>query len=153
QFWDTLPTGSNILGVSLPNGTAPLLNNTATKAVSLPAGTYYTYNDPHIRGDQVRVTVKWADGRPDDVAVFAVGSTTTATQWTRITGSAVLSLASTGLSLDKVGSSAGADRVPDQVLQLSTGGSGPGGEPGGNGTTSGVLQADGGTFELATGFS
>lgn len=148
QFWDTLPTGSNILGVSQPDASAPLLNNPNTKAVSIPAGTYFTYMNPAIRGEQVRVTVKWADGRPDDVAVFAVGSSTVATQWTRVTGSTVLSLASTGLAnLDKVGSAAGPDRSPDQVLQLSVGGAG------GGATTSGTLQTDDGTIEVATGFT
>src|SRR5207249_9531593 len=73
QFWDTLPTGRFILGVSLPNASAPLLNSPNTKAVSIPSGTYYTYTAPDIQGEQLRVAVKWADGRPDDIAVFRVG--------------------------------------------------------------------------------
>jgi hypothetical protein len=130
QLWDTLPTsGANIIGVTRPDRDGALLNDAATKAISVPEGTYYTFTEPGFAGSHIRVTLKWAGGRPDDVAVFVIGPMNPATQWTRSSGSTAITLGSTGLTLDKVSSGAGANGTNDQVLQLTavTGTSGGGG--------------------------
>ncbi|MEZ5354361.1 MAG: hypothetical protein R2762_17125 [Bryobacteraceae bacterium] len=127
QVWDTLPTGANILGVSLPDAGATLLNNPQTKAIRVSGGSYYTYIEPAIIGTHLQVTVKWAEGRPDDVAVFAVGPAGPAGPWERVSGSTALSLASTGLNMDKVSSGFGPNGTPDQVLRLTAGTGGAGG--------------------------
>jgi uncharacterized protein (TIGR03437 family) len=142
QFWDTIPGNARAwLGVSAPGVTSPLLN-AANKAVNIPPGTYYTYNEPTFFGTAVRITVTWSDGRPSDSAIFQVGSLTTPTSFARLTGSATLSLSSTGLTnvnrVTNVSFNPGLQN--DNVLQLTIG------APASGGGTSGSLVNGG--FEL-----
>ena len=124
-IWDTPVSGNWALGVSLPNASAPLLNNAngTLSGSPLAPGSYYIYSEPVASGlgTAVRITVWWSNGAQDQ-AVFAVGSLTTAAQWTLLAGTTNISLSSTGiLTADKVGPSThiGPSGVPDNVLELT----------------------------------
>ncbi|MEZ5356395.1 MAG: VWA domain-containing protein [Bryobacteraceae bacterium] len=142
QVWDTVNNGFWILGVSQPSGGSPLLNPGAT--INLAPGSYFLYSHTTNSGTHVRITVGWSNGTTES-AVFSVGNAAAASSWTRVSGSASISLGSTGLTIDLVGAgdtASSPNGVPDTVLRLdincaaSGGGSGTGGGTGtGGGST------------------
>jgi uncharacterized protein (TIGR03437 family) len=119
--WTTLSALSNnwTLGVSLPGDpnnpndpNNPLLNMPPGRSVNLSPGSYWTYSAPYSEGNALRVTLKWSDGRPDDVTVFSIPTNqpfTTQGQFTAVSGSSNISLAGTGIAST---SSPTAKRVP-----------------------------------------
>ncbi|MFN7924135.1 MAG: discoidin domain-containing protein [Bryobacteraceae bacterium] len=137
QIWDTTTrTETFVLGVSAPGVTSPLLNR-SNKTIDIPQGTYYTYNEPTSAGlgTAAQLIVTFANGTREE-AVFAVGSLTQASPWTRLTGSANIALASTGITnANRISSTLNPGGSSDIVLQLSVPpGSGTGGSGGGSGT-------------------
>ena len=137
--------GNWTLGVSNPDLNSPLLNK-ADRSVSLtipPPSSYYLYAATEtyaFDGNQVKITLCWADGRPNDVAVFQTGDLTKAAQMTKVSGPDYITLATTGLQAKKVPSDT--NLIPNgrnnDVLLLGIAGGGSGGGPpgGGGGTTS-----------------
>ena len=120
--WSTVAgDGAWVLGISQAgNPNNPLLN-AADKSVNIPAGTYYTYNLPPATFDTaVRVTIRWSDSSTHtDTAIFAVGSLTTAAQWTWLSGATNIAWASTGLTgVTKVTQTLTPSTSPDDVFQL-----------------------------------
>jgi uncharacterized protein (TIGR03437 family) len=118
QVWDTVPNGFWILGVSQPSAGSPLLNPNAT--INLTPGSYFLYSHSGFNGPHLRLTVRWSDGSTEN-AVFATASLSAAASWTRVSGSARISLGSTGLNLDLVGggdTASSPNGTPDNVLRL-----------------------------------
>ena len=147
SYWDTIPsTSSWVLGVSAPPVSSPLLN-AANKSVNIPAGTYYTYNEPASFGTAVQIAINWSDGRPNDVAIFQVASLVTFGNWTRLSGSTAISLAATGITnANRVALGLTSGGANDNVLQLTVGSPAGGGGTGGTGTGTNLLTNGG--FEL-----
>src|SRR5271157_4185829 len=133
QIWDTLSSSTHwVLGVSAPSVTSPLLN-ASDKSVNIPAGTYYLYSEPTSAsfGTAARLTVQWSGGGQDQ-AIFAPASLSTSGNWTRLSGSTNLSLASTGITnANRVSSTLSAGGDSDNVLQLTIAASSAGGGGGG----------------------
>ena len=147
SYWDTIPsTSSWVLGVSAPSVSSPLLN-AANKSVNIPAGTYYTYNEPASFGTAVQIAINWSDGRPNDVAIFQVASLVTFGNWTRLSGSTAISLAATGITnANRVALGLTSGGANDNVLQLTVGSPAGGGGTGGTGAGANLLTNGG--FEL-----
>src|SRR5271157_1690643 len=133
QIWDTLSSSTHwVLGVSAPSVTSPLLN-ASDKSVNIPTGTYYLYSEPTSAsfGTAARITVQWSGGGQDQ-AIFAPASLSTSGNWTRLSGSTNLSLASTGITnANRVSSTLSAGGDSDNVLQLTIAASSAGGGGGG----------------------
>lgn len=124
NFWSTLANSYYTLGVSLPNAAAPLLNS-SNRSVNLQPGSYYLYAEPGAMGSHARITLNWSDGATEQ-AVFVTSGLTSASTWTRVTGSSGLSMGSTGLTnLNKVGpnTAVAASGTADFVFQLGVSGS------------------------------
>jgi uncharacterized protein (TIGR03437 family) len=122
--WTTLPDSTFTLGVSLPSAAAPLLN-APNRSVNLQPGSYFLYGEPGAMGSHARITLNWSDGATEQ-AVFVTSALTSASTWSRVSGSSGLSMGSTGLTnLNKVGpnTSVAAGGASDFVFQLDSSGS------------------------------
>jgi hypothetical protein len=128
QSWNTIAgDGVWVLGITNTLVDSPFLNAPDTSLTpSIPTGVYWMYNEPTDFGTAVQVTVTY-DTLDTAVSVFNVGSLTNPESWTLLSGSTLLSLASTGQTqIDRVASGDGAGSMSasgtnDNVLQLGVG--------------------------------